>query len=217
MPWNCQSLQHIASYCRILHQSKNSFLSPSSSQVQNSAKLPVQHHFSTIRDLQAAVLAFKPFLLSPHACGPHATSCNLWKLTQGSLTPRPPLDYLNAHLTSILQHSVPKQEQFSPFFPHPPPAKCKIVQNCQFSTIWKLILGSLTTRTPLDYLKGHYGPPPHAMELPITAAFCEKARTIFSHLLSFSSSQLQNCQFSNVQQCSAPFSTPSRLSPTCGN
>jgi hypothetical protein len=42
------------------------------------------------------------------------------------------------------------------------------------------------------------------MELPITAAFCEKARTIFSHLLSFSSSQLQNCQFSNVQHHSAP-------------
>ena len=99
MPWNCQSLQHIAAYCRILHQSKNSFLSPSSSQVQNSAKLPLQHHFSTIQHLQAAVLAFKPSSLSPHACGPHATSCNLLKLIQGSLTPRQPLDYLNAHLT----------------------------------------------------------------------------------------------------------------------
>ena len=99
MPWNCQSLQHIATYCSILQQSKNSFLSPSSSQVQNSAKLPLQHHFSTIQHLQAAVLAFKPSSLSPHACGPHATSCNLLKLIQGSLTPRPPLDYLNAHLT----------------------------------------------------------------------------------------------------------------------
>ena len=87
---NCQSLQHIASYCSILHQNKNSFLSP---------KLPVQHHFSTIQDLQAAVLAFKPSPLSPHACGPHAASCNLWKLIQGSLTPRQPLDYLNAYLT----------------------------------------------------------------------------------------------------------------------
>ena len=101
MPWNCQSLQHIAAYCSILHQSKNSFLSPSSREVQNSAKLPAQHHFSTIQDLQAAVLAFKPFLLSPHACGPHATSCNLWKLIPGSLTTRQPLDYLNAHLPML--------------------------------------------------------------------------------------------------------------------
>jgi hypothetical protein len=67
--------------------------------VQNYARLPVQHHFSTIQDLHVAVLAFKPFLLSPHACGPHATPCNLLKLIQGSLTPRQPLDYLNAHLT----------------------------------------------------------------------------------------------------------------------
>ena len=129
MPWNCQSLQHIASYCRILHQSKNSFLSPSSSQVQNSAKLPVQHHFSTIRDLQAAVLAFKPFLLSPHACGPHATSCNLWKLTQGSLTPRPPLDYLNAHLTSILQHIAAFCTKARTIFPIFPPSSSSQVQN----------------------------------------------------------------------------------------
>ena len=96
---HCSILQHIAEFCT---KARTVFSHPPPAKckiVQNYAKLPVQHHFSTIHDLQAAVLAFKPFLLSPHACGPHATPCNLWKLIQGSLTPRPCLDYLNAHLT----------------------------------------------------------------------------------------------------------------------
>ena len=112
--------------------------------VQNYARLPVQHHFSTIQDLHVAVLAFKPFLLSPHACGPHATPCKPVEINPGVSDPQttpglfecPPHHAMElpiiAAYCSILQHSAPKQEQFSLT---PLPEKCKIVQNCQLSTI----------------------------------------------------------------------------------
>ena len=88
MPWNCQSLQHIATYCSILHQSKNSFLSPSSSQVQNSAKLPLQHHLE----------------INPRVSDPQNTP--------GLFECPPRLENGSANHCSILQHSVSKQEQF---------------------------------------------------------------------------------------------------------
>ena len=75
-------LQIIAACCSILHQSKNSST--------------ISAPFNTFKLLS---WLSKPFLLSPHACGPHATSCTLLKLIQWSLAPRQPLDYLNAHPT----------------------------------------------------------------------------------------------------------------------
>ena len=81
-PHHAMELQIIAACCSILHQSKNSST--------------ISAQFNTFKLLS---WLSKPFLLSPHACGPHATSCNLWKLIQWSLAPRQPLDYLNAHLT----------------------------------------------------------------------------------------------------------------------
>ena len=213
MPWNCQSLQHIATYCSILQQSKNSFLSPSSSQVQNSAKLPLQHHFSTIQHLQAAVLAFKPSSLSPHACGPHATSCNLWKLIQWSLAPRQPLDYLNAHLTmpwncQSLQHiaaycrilhqsknsflspsssqvqnsaKLCKTASSAPLQHHSRPPSCcpgfqafPPVSSCLWTTCNTLQPVEINPRvSDPQTMPGLFEcPPHHAMELPIIAAYC---------------------------------------------
>ena len=66
---------------------------------------------------------------------------------------------------------------------------------------WKLVQGSWTPRTPLDYLKGHLPMLWTCQSLQHIGAFCTKARTIFSH------SPQANCKTAT----SAPFSTP----PSC--
>ena len=102
-----------------------------------------------------------------------------------------------ANHCSILQHIAAFCTKARTVFSHLLPAKSKIVQSCHFSTIWKLIRGSLTPRPPLDYLNAHLA---LKMEVPIIAAYCNILYRSKNNFLSSSLSSKMFQSFPNHER-----------------
>ena len=122
---HCSILHHIAEFCT---KARNSFLSPSSSHVQNSAKLcktassaPLQHHSGPPRCcpgfqafppvsscLWTTCNTLQPVEINPRVSDPQTTP-GLFECPPHHAMELP----IIAAYCIILQHSAPKQEQIS--------------------------------------------------------------------------------------------------------
>ena len=122
MPWNCYSLQHIVAYCRILHKSKNMqeqfplilLLGPSAKCQFSTTSAPPSccpgfQAFPPVSScLWTTCNILQPVEINPRVSDPQATP-GLFECPPHHAMELP----IIAAYCSILQHSAPKQEQFS--------------------------------------------------------------------------------------------------------